>query len=327
MARRSSLAAALALALAAGLAGTAIAADPPAPSATKPPAPKPAAKRDPLDYKAQLPKLEADAQRGDANAAELLGEIYQAGLGVPRDAQRGCDMFERAANTLPEAMHNFANCWYWGIGRPRQPETAAKWYERAIERGFLRSHCALGAQYRHGIGVPEDKAKGFRLCTQGAEQGDPDSLAELGEMYLVGDGIPRDYKKAAEMLRRSAEEGQSNAARLLGIMYFNGDGVPKDPNQARDWLMRAADAGRRDAFLPLGKLFLAATGDLERGPLNANLALPALLWLKLASEYDPVLVRRAEAQKLYDPLAAAAPQLVKQVEPELKPWRTSLGKP
>src|SRR6185369_3545456 len=151
-----------------------------------------------------------------------------------------------------------------------------------------------------------------RLCTKGAEQGDPDSLAELGEMYLVGDGIARDYKKAAELLRRSAEEGQSNAARLLGIMYFNGDGVAQDPNQARDWLMRAADAGRRDAFLPLGKLFLAASGALEGRQLNTNIALPALLWLKLASEYDPVLVRRAEAQKLYDPLAVAAPQLVKQ---------------
>src|SRR4051812_25235591 len=125
MLRRSSLAAAVALALAAGLAGAAIAAEPtppapavtppPAPGAARPPAAKPAAKRDPLDYKAQVPKLEADAKRGDANAAELLGEIYQAGLGVPRDAQRGCDMFERAANTLPEAMHNFGNCWYWGI--------------------------------------------------------------------------------------------------------------------------------------------------------------------------------------------------------------------
>jgi len=196
-----------------------------------------------------------------------------------------------------------------------------------MDQGFLRSHCALGAQYRHGIGVPEDKAKAFRLCTKGAENGDPDSLSELGEMYLVGDGVPRDYKKASELLRRAATEGQSNAARLLGIMYFNGDGVAQDANQARDWLMRAADAGRRDAFLPLGKLFLAAAGDVEQRRLNADIAMPALLWLKLASEYDPLPQRRDEATKLYLPLANAAPQLVKRVAPELKPWRDSLGKP
>src|SRR4051794_5650966 len=68
-----------------------------APAPEKPPA-KPTAKppaRDPLDYKAQIPKLEADLKRGDMNAAELLGEIYQAGLGVPRNPQRGCDLFER----------------------------------------------------------------------------------------------------------------------------------------------------------------------------------------------------------------------------------------
>jgi TPR repeat protein len=110
------------------VAGAAIAADPPAKPVAKPPA-----KRDPLDYKAQVPKLEADARRGDANAAELLGEIYQAGLGVPRDPQRGCDMFELAASKLPEAMHNFGNCWYWGIGRPKEPATAAPQLVKRVE--------------------------------------------------------------------------------------------------------------------------------------------------------------------------------------------------
>jgi TPR repeat protein len=175
--------------------------------------------------------------------------------------------------------------------------------------------------------VPVDKVKAFQLCSQGAEQDDPDTLGELGEMYLAGDGVARDPAKAADLLRRAAERDQANAARLLGLMYFNGDGVPHDPNLARDWLMRAAGAGRRDAFLPLGKLFFVAAGDLAaRKPIEKH-ALPALFWLELASEYEPLPERRTEARKLYDKLAPLTPQLVKQLEPELKAWRASLGKP
>lgn len=139
--------------------------------------------------------------------------------------------------------------------------------------------------------------------------------------------MARDAVKAADLLRRAAEQNQPNAARLLGLMYFNGDGVPRDPNLARDWLMRAADAGRRDSFLPLGKLFFAASGDLATRKLNEGNVLPALFWLKLAIEYEPLAARRAEAQKLYDQLAPLAPRLVARLEPELKPWRDSLGKP
>ncbi len=307
--------------LAALLAAPATAADPPKPAAK-------GASPDKLDYRKDVPRLEAEVRRGDANSAEMLGEIYEAGLGVPRNPERGCDLFEQAAaKGLPEAEHNFANCWFWGVGRSRDYKRAADWYQRAIGHGFLRSYCALGAQYRHGLGVPVDKEKAFKLCSDGAEQGDPDTLSELGSMYLAGDGVARDYKKARDFLQRAADQNQTNAARLLGLMYFNGDGVTRDPNQARDWLMRAADGGRRDAFLPLGKLFADAAGDVAKKPIVEGIVLPALFWLQLAAEYDPLPERRAEATEIYAPLAAAAPALVKKLEPELKPWRTSLGKP
>src|SRR5262245_35323001 len=57
-----------------------------------------------LDYKKDVPRLEAEARRGDADAAETLGEIYHEGLGVARNPERGCDLFEQAATkSLPEA--------------------------------------------------------------------------------------------------------------------------------------------------------------------------------------------------------------------------------
>ncbi len=146
-------------------------------------------------------------------------------------------------------------------------------------------------------------------------------------MYLVGEGVARNQVKAIDFLRRAADKKQANAARLLGLIYFNGDGVPRDPNLARDWLMRAADGGRREAFLPLGKLFFAASGDLAARKLIDGNALPALFWLRLAVEYDPLPTRRDEAQRLYDQLAPIAPQLVAQLAPQLKSWRDTLGQP
>jgi len=305
------------------LAGAAVAADP---APRQPVSKKP--KQPGIDYAREVPQLQAQVQHGDVNAMELLGELYAGGLGVTRDPQRACDLFERAAaKELAEAQHNFADCWRYGLGRPRDYAKSADWYGRAIKRGFLPSYCALGDQYRYGLGVPQDKAKAFELCTKGSENGDPDTLTTLGQMYLGGEGTPRAPVKAIDVLRRAAEQDQANAARLLGLIYFNGDGVARDPNAARDWLMRAADGGRRDAFLPLGKLFLAASGDIPAGKLVDGNAVPALFWLRLASDYDPLPARRAEAQKLYDRLAAAAPALVQRIEPELKPWRDAMGKP
>ena len=73
------------------------------------------------------------AEAGDATAQTYVGEIYERGL-----------------------------------GRPRDYAAAALWYRKAADQGFARAQLRLGALYEKGLGVERDPVKALDLYRRAA---------------------------------------------------------------------------------------------------------------------------------------------------------------
>jgi hypothetical protein len=121
--------------------------------------------------------LVAKAKGGDAAAQVLVGESCAA----------------EAAG-----LHNATQA---GEGY----RTAAAWYRKAAEQGFIAGEMHLAALYRDG-----------------------------------GKGFPRNMEQAAAWYRKAAEQGDVTAQGTLGVLYSIGQGVGKDDVEAYFWLDLAA---------------------------------------------------------------------------------------
>src|SRR5690606_931830 len=83
---------------------------------------------DRADYRTALTVWLPQAQAGDAEAQNYVGQIYEKGLGLPADYQ-----------------------------------TAAHWYQLAADQGYAQALINLGYLYEKGLGVAKDSVKALNL--------------------------------------------------------------------------------------------------------------------------------------------------------------------
>ncbi len=139
-----------------------------------------------------------------------------------------------------------------GQGTPKDLAAAAKWFQKAAERGSPTAQAHLGRLYRLGTGVPKDAGQAGRWSMKGASQGNPIAQSNLGYMALEGMGGPVDAAGAAGWFKKAADQGDGSAMMGLAGLYEQGRGVAKDPVQARKWYVLASvDDGEYDAEMPV----------------------------------------------------------------------------
>jgi TPR repeat protein len=252
-----------------------------------------------------LNTLDALINAGDSSALEGLAELLMHGVpgvpGVPRNAVRACDLFERGtALGRGDSAHSFASCYYNGDGRERDYARAAQLYEQAIARGFPMSRCALGNMYVLGRGVTADPERGIAMCLESANAGDVDAMTDIGEHLLRGEGVERDPVAARVWLERAAVGGQRNAPFWLGAIYWNGDGVERDTAAAARWWRMAFERGRTDVARRLGDEAYTRFADAARQPGDGwrPLATEAMGWYEIAVESGSEEDRRHAAEIL-----------------------------
>ena len=124
--------------------------------------------------------LTPQAERGDGEAALLLGSMYLYGSGVPRDYA-----------------------------------PARKWLGVAAKDGHSDALFNLGAIYDKALGVDRDTQQAIRWFTLAADQRDPDAQLNIALFYINGDGVPKDIPAAEQWLRRSAGNGNPRAQRII----------------------------------------------------------------------------------------------------------------
>lgn len=105
------------------------------------------------DAKLAYASFSARASAGDAMAQYWLGDLYQHGLGVPKN-----------------------------------PTLAVKWLTKSAQAGVVSAQRQLGDMYLNGDLVLQDFSKARKWLTQAALAGDPVSQLRLGEIYVEGLG-------------------------------------------------------------------------------------------------------------------------------------------
>src|SRR5581483_4709904 len=189
---------------------------------------------DRANYQTALKVWLGQAEAGDADAQNYVGEIYLKGLGTDPDYAK-----------------------------------AAEWFEKAAAQGSKRARINLGFLYEQGLGVPQDTAKALNLYRQ-ASGIDSDKLvfastvaAEVQEAKAESaswrEQLSSEQKKSAELgaqvrelraqlqqKQQSYQKSQNELNELRGKLDAEqkNTGVERDPAYGK--LKADADARERD---------------------------------------------------------------------------------
>lgn len=223
------------------------------------------------------------AEAGDAAAQALVAEIHARGLGVPRN-----------------------------------PKEAAKWYARAAEQGVPDAQMQYALMLLDGKLAARNRDKAFSLMRSAAQSGDALAQFNFAQMLLESGA---DEKKAVEWYERAARAGLADAQYAMAQAHIHGTGgKPRDEAASRRWLLRAARQNFDTAQLDLGTWLVEGRGgdaDAKRGfswlmraAIGGNVAaqnrVAKLYRAGIGTEGDPILAAAwymlAKRSGLSDPL-------------------------
>ena len=127
--------------------------------------------------------LQPLAERGDAGAQALLGNMYARGLGVTYDGTEAARWWRTAAEQGDaSAQEELGVAYFWGDGIEQDHSEAAKWFRKAAEQGAIFAQLSLASLYVRGEGVPQDFALAHMWLNLAAGQGQPAAKTELDRL-------------------------------------------------------------------------------------------------------------------------------------------------
>lgn len=165
-------------------------------------------------YREAESKLHSAVRRyPDTWAGYTLGNLYAAGLGVPRNASMAFQWYLWSARRGNQfAQRQVADAYLDGEGTKRNAAAAAYWFRIGIApRQLDRMYFSLAQTYADGRLAPVDRSKSG---------------------YYLG--------KSLRDLRELAKEPNGEAAYYLGLAYEDGHGVLRDRAKSVGYLCRAA---------------------------------------------------------------------------------------
>ncbi len=176
------------------------------------------------------PKIQAPAQQ--AAAAQTKAQSPAVKLAA----------LANAGNVTAQAALGF-DYLDGGNGVTVNEAEAARWLERAANKGSAISAYRLGTLYERGHGVPTDAAKAMQWYTVAAKQGNRKAMHNLAVAFAEGTGVPKNLIFASQWFTRAAELGLSDSQFNLAVLYERGMGVPQSLTEAFKWYSIAAAQG------------------------------------------------------------------------------------
>jgi uncharacterized protein len=170
---------------------------------------------------ADIPRIQAGAERGSIQHEIELAGAYFVGHGVARDEKQAAYWYEKAANAGdPGAQLQIGFFYEAGIGVERNPARAAKWFERAMAGGSVSAKVNLGVAYTWGLGVRKDPEFATQLFREAAEKGNGPGACFLADAYYFGVGVPKDAEKAKHWFEVGAKKHDPQSELSLAILLL-----------------------------------------------------------------------------------------------------------
>lgn len=262
----------------------------------------------PEDYKSGLEWLEKAGQKGDRDALETLGDVYDKGEHVTKDVERAQQYYKQAAENGSVNAYYYVGIQYFEGRNGAAPDytNAKDWFELASEHGAYPASYYLADMYMWGKGVTPDVAKGLAWLELTGKRGYGYAYFNIGDIFYGGSfGLQKDYAKAQRYFRLAAEQGVDTAMNMVGNIYMQGgNGVTRDYVMAADcyrkiaekgdvtgmynlgnlltegytgpvstgipWLVRAADNNNTDAMRKLYAIYASGKGDVKKDKKQAQ---------------------------------------------------------
>jgi hypothetical protein len=210
-----------------------------------------------VNFKEAMKWFNKAAERGDTNALNWLGNMYQDGKGVSVNYEEALRLYTKAAaRGNASAMNNLGTMYNRGQGVDVNFKEAMKWFNKAAERGDTNALDWLGNMYRDGEGVSVNYKEAFRWYQMAAEKGSSRAFSNLGNMYRNGEGVSVNYEEALRWYNKAADGGEARAMAWIGYLTEKGLGVTRDPKLAVIWYQKAI---AKDPTLRAPLVFLAMT--------------------------------------------------------------------
>ena len=174
--------------------------------------------------------IRKSANQNQPAAQYRLAKLYEIGEGVSQDQDMARQLTERAAtNGNRIAMHDLAL--YYAEGRGGVDvdlPTAAKWFEKAAERGVVDSQFNLGVLHESGQGLPKNVTDAFVWYSIAAKQGDQFAKTRVEVLKPTLEQV--DLITADERVRKFSPRKIDDAAN--GIFRNVAWGKKSDPEAA-----------------------------------------------------------------------------------------------
>lgn len=202
------------------------------------------------DYAAAMTSCQEAAKLGDGEAKNLIGAMYEEGLGVKQDYTKAMDYYKDASyDDVPDAFTNIGFLYDQGLGVAKNDQEALYYYEKGQRLGDDNAAINLAGM------VAEGRAKGkmsesdvIRILTPVAESGNNLAAVKLAKLYL-NKGL---YELAIKFYSIAASNNDPLANYQLAHIYLDGVGIPVEKAKGLTYMKKSADLGYVDAEYEYG---------------------------------------------------------------------------
>ncbi|MDC9720193.1 MAG: tetratricopeptide repeat protein [Gammaproteobacteria bacterium] len=200
------------------------------------------------DYSAAIEELQPLAKAGNADASNLLGEMYWQGLGVQSDIAKAKVLFQAGANTghlaalnnldgildveyklelksieplaangNAEAQNRLGRMYEFGQDHDINPKLAFSWYKKAAAQGNIEGQMNVARSYNFALGTDQDLIQAEAGYLSNAQAGHIDSMFFLGTMHFaqISQAADDADRQAYAWLKLAAENGHATAAAMV----------------------------------------------------------------------------------------------------------------
>lgn len=157
-------------------------------------------------------KLQARSNGEDVRSLIKLGDAYNYGIGVPKDAAKAEQNYIRAAITgSADAQFALGNYYRGSNGSVSDFRNSAEWLTKSAQQGHSMAQLSLGYMYEAGNGFPKNRVVAYMLYNLSAAGGNEYAV---NNRDLLEKNLSSNELAAAQRMSSTWKLGQPFAAGL-----------------------------------------------------------------------------------------------------------------